>query len=327
LNNSADNGGDCSRVGSVGVSKGRDWRRREVRVDALSSAEWLYLFGLFLADGFRGSFYHGRAYQGGFFLQWDERELAERVASFLERAGLRPMLRFPKKGRMVEVRVFSVQLLGMLPDGWSLLDDVSARERFFEGNDLFSVRGGIPFLAGLIDGDGSCSAIRMKAKWAEKCVYGVVDKWHWTFAQSKFPFLVDYVKRFLGVVAPMGGFHVYEVKGGYAAKGVGYHVCLTKPVITALMSAGFAEYSWKAARWQSKVAEFRSRRASYYRLSEAAAVLHVNRKTVWRRLQAGKVKYVRRSQWFYIPAQEVERLAAERDNSAARIENHEAHSE
>jgi len=307
LNNSSDNGGDFSRVGSVDVSKHWRTRRREVWVDALSSGEWCYLFGLFLADGYRSSFYHGRAYDGGFFLQWDEKELAERVVGLLEKVGLRPKLRASKKCRMFEVRFCSVALLDLLPDGWSLMRDASARERFFEENDLLTVQGGIPFFAGLLDGDGHCGVSLMKADWAKRCVYGVVNQWHWVFTQSKFPFLVDYVKKFLGLVAPNGGFHVYGVEGGFA-KGLGYHVCLMKPAIVALVSTGIAEFSWKVSRWQSRVAELRGRRASYYRLSEAARVLHVNRKTVLRWIRAGKVKHVRRSHWFYIPGGEVKRL-------------------
>jgi hypothetical protein len=276
-------------------------------VDALSADEWSYLFGLFLADGYRGSFYHGRAYQGGFFLQENEKELAERVVALLRRAGLRPRLTKSKKSRMFEVLVYSVALLVLLPDGWSLTDDVPLRERFFEENNLLNIQSGMPFLAGLLDGDGYCGATLVKSDWAKNCVYGVVDQWHWVFTQSKFPFLVDYVERFLGIVAPEGKFHVYERAGGFG-KSLTYYMYFTKPVISSLLRAGIVEYSWKATRWQRKIAELRSKRDSYYRLSEAARVLHVNRKTMWRWLRAGKVRYVRRSDWFYIPASEVERL-------------------
>jgi hypothetical protein len=281
-------------------------------VDALSAEEWSYLFGLFLADGSRGSFYGGRAYQGCFFLQGDEQELAERVMCLLERAGLCPKLIVSSESRMFEVRFYSVELLELLPDGWSMIGDSSLRDRFFESNALLTVSGGIPFLAGLLDGDGYCGANLIKSPWAKRCIYGVVNQWHWAFVQSKFVFLIGYVRKFIRIVSPKGGLYVRMGRDGFDGGRVGYHISFGKPIISALLGAGISGYSWKVARWLSRVSELQRSRSSYYRLSEAAQVLHVNRKTLWRWLKAGKVRYLRRSQWFYIPASEVQRLKKQR---------------
>jgi hypothetical protein len=210
-----------------------------------------------------GPFYFGRAYQGSFFLQGDESELGERVMRLIERAGLCPKLRASRKCRMIEVRFYLVGLLDLLPDGWALLDDTLLRARFFSSNCLYWVGRGLPFFAGLLDGDGHCTASLVKARWARSCVYGVLNQWRWDFVQSKFPFLVDYMRSFLQVVSPKGGFHVYTGRGGFGCSRVSYHLCLTKPAISALLGVGVARFSWKAARWQRKVSELQRSRSSY----------------------------------------------------------------
>jgi hypothetical protein len=163
LYNNGDNGGFGGEAGSAGVF-GKRWGRRclELLVDALSGEEWSYVLGLFFADGWcsvtkyrRGV---GSRYPVGFDLQGGEGELAYKLIALLRRAGLNPRKVTGRQGKdMIEVVMASKPFLYFLPDKKNLSDNAVARRAFFERNKLYDIRFGIPFLAGLLDGDGSCS--------------------------------------------------------------------------------------------------------------------------------------------------------------------------
>jgi len=249
--------------------------------------------------------------------------LAHRVAGLLRRVGLNPLVyRHPSKDELI-VLTSSKALLEFLPRKELLGGDVEARERFFEENGLFTVGFGIPFVAGLIDGDGSCDVGVTRGR---SC-FGSVNQWHWSFSQCKYLFLVDYVMRFVGSIV-WGG-----VRREVRADG-----CVTvhfrKVGVEALLGAGIFSYLWKAEQWLRKVAEARSERSHYTTTGQVARALNVSDKAVVKWLKAGKMSYHRRAfvsvkkkrgekheceslSWFYIPASEWEefigKLSAERE--------------
>jgi hypothetical protein len=278
-------------------------RCRELRVDALSAEEWNYLRGLFLADGCSYRKSVECSYHVKFFFQGDEGELTRRVVEMTRRVGLNPHVLTDSRKDMVTVDVLSKSLLSFLPTKMRLLLDDGERARFFEGNGLYDVKGGIPFLAGLLDGDGSCWVTM------QRCRFEYLNKWNWNFAQGKYLFLVDYVRRFVESLAEGG------VAERIRSNGV-VELHFRKAGIIALLNAGISNSSWKVARWVERCAAFESERVRYYSAHQVARLFGVSNNFVIRRLlRGGKMRYergyVRGSEagtCYYIPVEEVEKF-------------------
>ncbi len=320
--NNSDNDDLGSGVGSSGgFSKRWSRRCRELLVDALSSEEWNYVFGLFLADGYsyitRPRKACGSRYSVVFDFQGDEGELADRLITLLRKAGLSPWKNSCRGRRkdMIEVETSSKLFLGFLPDKKALSNHAVARRAFFERNRLYDVRFGVPFLAGLIDGDGSCW-VSVK----DDCCFGSVST-GWEFAQSRYMFLVEYVRKFVGSLAWAG------VARGSVRKGFGGDVVrmrFRESGVRALVGSGIACYSWKVARWLREVALARSERAKYYTVGRAASVLGVSKHIVRRWLESGVMTWMRRRvkgrgrrqaalSYYHVPIAEVEKLRKKPD--------------
>jgi hypothetical protein len=309
----SNNNDDCGFDGSDSgwsVPKRCGLKCRELRVDALSSEEWSYLRGLFLADGCsyikrRECNYHVR-----FFFQKDEVELTRRVVEMTRRVDLNPQVYAEPLKNMVRVTVLSKSLLTYLPSKRRLLLDEEERARFFEVNGLHGVRCGVPFLAGLLDGDGAC--------WVsiQRHHFECLNRWNWNFAQHKYRFLVDYVRQFVG----------RPVEGGVADR-VRYdgvvELRFRKAGIITLLNEGIGDYSWKVARWLEKCDAFRSRRAKYCTARDVARMFGVSQNFVIKRwLKGGKMRYERGSvrgseagTTYYIEFDEVQRFKAQLDES------------
>jgi excisionase family DNA binding protein len=314
------NNDDSHEVGS-GSSRRGSRRCRELQVDALSPEEWNYLRGLFLADGYSVAM-HGRfrGYVVYFYLQGNEEELALRVAGWLRRAGLNPRLwRQRRRKDMVAVVTSSKSLLGFLPDKKALLRDAMARRRFFDENRLLSAEGGVPFIAGLLDGDGHCGVTIMNGR---GCFGRWVSKYKWSFTQRRYMFLAEYVSKFVESLV-QGGAHIFIVPNGAAE--VDIHKSGTK----ALLEAGIARYSWKVVQWQRSIADVESERVKHCNVGEAARIIGVSKQVVRRWLKSGEMKHVRNEGkiWRrsppsipYIPMEEVERFKEEVQLQRAEME-------
>jgi hypothetical protein len=295
-----------------------------LNIDTLSSQEWSYLHGLFLTDGcsdisrIRGSpiGYRVIFYFGG--KSDDEKASAHKVAGLLKRIGLNPRIKAVPGKRMIIVQVFSKALMRFLPDKNKLRADAKERQRFFEDNGLCDTgdKRGIAFLAGLLDGDGYCKVD------VATCRFGLLQQWKWGFTQGKYPFLVDYMRRFIGFLS-QDSVNVRMRNDGCS------EVRIRKPGIVALLNAGIAEYSWRVGVWLKRIAEARSERAKYYTVGQTARELGVMRKTVRKWLRMGKMTWIRREgnrvrkrtrtvmgrslSWYYIPIDEVVKLKASLD--------------
>jgi hypothetical protein len=286
---------------------------RELRVDSLSSEEWNYLRGLFLADGCSFIKPHERNYYVRFFLQKDEVELARRVVEMTRRAGLNPHVHAELRKNMVTVTVLSKSLLTFLPSKRRLLVDEAERVRFFEGNGLHGVKCGIPFLAGLLDGDGACWVYIQRHR------FECLNRWNWNFAQHKYGFLVDYVNQFVEHLAEGG------VAERVRSDGV-VELRFRKAGIVALLNERISDYSWKVARWLEKCDAFRSGRAKYCTARDVARMFGVSQNFVIKRwLKGGKMRYERGSvrgsearTCYFIDFDEVERFRARFNESNER---------
>jgi len=181
-------------------------RLHELHVEALSPEEWNYVRGLFFADGsaFVSLDKHGwKKYRVLFFLQGNEGEIVERLVSMLRRAGMNPCVMYPRGAYSIVVETVSKVLFGFLPDRAALKRDAGTRERFFSEHKLRELSEGIPFVAGLIDGDGS-TRVYTKFRRKGKKPFRDVQQWRWSFSQCKFRFLVYYLKEFVDSIVKGG---------------------------------------------------------------------------------------------------------------------------
>jgi hypothetical protein len=307
-------------VGCGGGCLRRGGSPKLVRFDALSSEEWGYFLGMFLADGYaiRRTSKVRRAYAVVFSLQGDEMDIADRLTGMLRRLELKPQVMVGLRGEYkVNIRVHSKVLVMLLPDKRKLVEDVAYNERFLEEWKLFTADIAVAFIAGLLDGDGSCSVDDCRARLGSLRGSGI-SKWTWTFSQTKLPFLVDYIVRFLGSIAP-NSVNVYErvKRGGRRSYEVRFH----KSASIALLEKGIAKYSFKVARWERKVAKL-SKRWESERLctvNEVARMANVSWHVVEKWIRNGKLKYLRKERrekaggsggrhfWYFISAGEAKR--------------------
>jgi len=281
-----------------------------VDIETLSNADWNYLLGMYFADGNRG-----RKYEIKFCLQGNEGDIAEKVTQLLKRTGLSPHTVFGESGKDdIILRVYSTRLVDLLPNKKTMMSDPDAREEFFDENKLFTVENGIPFLAGLLDGDGCCPVFLRKRHGAR----GEIDKWGWSFRQTRLPFLIDYVTTFVHSIAP-NSLRVTTQEGGRKQT-----IRFRKPATIALLDAGLAMYSCKVARWCEKTTKIAYHVADYITTGEAARILNVSDSTVRKWISTGKLKscpesdYMTERHWKHVSREELERFR-EKINEQAKI--------
>jgi predicted transcriptional regulator len=152
---------------------------------------------------------------------------------------------------------------------------------------LFSVEGGIPFIAGLLDGDGSLPVF---VKNKDRSRFGEVYRWTWSFAQRKYPFLVDYLEGFVESLAPNSTHRYKRDNLPFSFAGSVLNINILKRGGEALLGAGIGRYSWKVAQWLTKVEEAYGERRKYMRTGQIAEMLNVSRSTVKRLLKTYGIK-------------------------------------
>lgn len=207
------------------------------------------------------------------------------------------------------VQVFSKALYLFLPEKETLRKDVAVREKFFEENKFLGVGGGVPFVAGLLDGDGRV-AVNVVNK--RRYFFGQVNQWPWEFYQTRCMFLVDYAVKFVESPASKSVRVQTRARDGLRT------ARLVKSGVTALLDAGVAKFSWKADCWLRTVKEVRSERLRYYNVGQVARMLNVSNDVVRGWLKTGSMKYVRTEMstrerqaslsHYYIPVHEAEKF-------------------
>jgi len=288
---------------------------RSFDVSALTTEKWNYIRGLFLADGYSST--HGTR----FCFSEEEEGLAHRLFELLNRAHLTPKISRSNRKKMVTVDVYSRSLHFFLPSDKRTLANTTAWSEFLRKNRLGYARFGIPFVAGLLDGDGCCSVC---VQHGNGSYFGTVSKWRWIFSQSKYPFLAEYMKGFVESLAP-GSIrvcqhdHVGNRLGSF--NGV-VDVSILKRGAIAMLNAGISNYSWKVSQWLGKVQQAYRERRAYSTTGQVARIIGVNAKTIrrWLNMSSGHgqitARYIRKKptkdrkygSWYYIPERDVETL-------------------
>jgi hypothetical protein len=288
---------------------------RSLDVSALTTEEWNYIRGLFLADGY--SSIHGTR----FCFSKDEEGLAYRLIELLKRAQLAPKISKSMGKKMVNVDIYSRSLHSFLPSDKRSLANTATWSEFLKKNRLRNVMFGVPFVAGLIDGDGCCS---VHIQHGNASYFGTVSKWRWVFSQSKYPYLTEYLKRFVENLASRS---IRVCQHDRVSNDLGSFNGVTdlnilKPGALALLNADISKYSWKVSRWLEKVQEAYRERRTYSTTGRIARIIGVHPKTIrrWLGESSGNrqimTRYVRRKStkdrkygsWYYIPESEVEKL-------------------
>jgi hypothetical protein len=132
---------------------------------------------------------------------------------------------------------------------------------FLRENGLFGLANGVPFCAGLMDGDGLCRTygVRSRARRRQPCPGRFQVAWH--FSQTRLSFLNDY---FAGFVESLAAGSTSRIRRRGRVEGV----CVNLPGREALLRAGLASWSLKAAKCVQEVSELLAEQA---RLRRAAA--------------------------------------------------------
>ncbi len=184
---------------------------------------------------------------------------------------------------------------------------------------MLSVENGVPFLAGLLDGDGHCGVHVSRDRL-------LCASWDWRFAQSALLFLTDYVQRFLQ------RFDENSVRVTRTIRRDGRvetQVKFRRRVVEALLRSGIAKWSWKAAQFLKGPAKFRGEREKYLTVGEVARLLNVSVWSVKRLVDLGEVKCLRKGRtsrklrdlsWRYIPVDEVEEFRKRYDEDKEKVE-------
>jgi hypothetical protein len=146
-----------------------------------------------------------------------------------------------------------------------------------------------------------------------KCIFGFVCK-RWSFAQTKFPFLVDFVADYA---------HDLAIDGASLSPGSldgKRHVWILEPARKAFVNAGIGNWSFKVSRYLKRAEEINKQkhdiRSDFLKPAEVAKRLHVSQGSVRRWCKLGYVKHIRacstssskRRHSYVIPEEEVSLL-------------------
>jgi hypothetical protein len=249
----------------------------------LSCEERAYLLGLYFADGCKVS----SGIQ--FTLAIYEWEIVHRIVEFFERQGLRPRVySYPDRTKCIKVYINNVHVRSCFPDKrefFSLVLDDSHVQRWVNRESLEGNLG-VPFIAGLLDGDGLISA---KVEYG-RTIFGSLHS-YWTFFQVSYPFLVDFIRRYINHLVP-GGAHFNRAKEGEVVK-------ISGQGREALIANGIAIWSVKVSKWIGEVEELRRQisdlKAEFLSPAEVAVRLQqaISRWTIREWCDRGYVRHIR----------------------------------
>jgi hypothetical protein len=275
-------------------------------VGALSLGERAYLVGLYFADGYMRK-HRKTSFEIKFSLQGNEMEIAERVGGMLRRSGLNPWISRDKGVYGIRVTATGTNLIVLFPvkEKVGSMSDASLRWVTDEGAEM-------PFVAGLLDGDGNTRAYYI----SRESIFGYVCN-EWSFAQVKFPFLVDFF-----------GAYVNSLAAGGASVSVSVGVWIVWVLGSgreALLRRGIAEWSYKVKDWLSRseklerwLTDIRSR---FLMTGQVARRLGVGKWWIAKLCRLGRIKHIlihsllAKGDRYYniIPVEEVERLMGDRE--------------
>lgn len=235
--------------------------------------DYAYLLGLYLADGSLSS----KGNSIAFCLQGNEGDIVDRVVSILRHMSINPTVNVEKDRRnMIRVNGCASNLFSFFPRKKVVLDgNVDEFLFFLKERKLLEVGDRlIAFLAGLLDGDGSCYVtLRNNKEGRYVFSHGSVET-HWTFTAVSYPILALYVL-----------FAIRSLLGGSASLSVVNHkdgnmhvVRVLNDGIVRLLNHGFYEHCWKARVWAERYSGLREiqMRSRHHSLKDVAKLLEVS---------------------------------------------------
>jgi hypothetical protein len=243
----------------------------------------------------------------GVALQGDEMSIAERVAGMLRRSGLNPRIYCERGSYVIRLTATAMNLTVLFPVKGRVrsMSDVALRWVVEEGVE-------VPFVAGLLDGDGN-TRVRYDSR---ESVFGYVCS-EWSFAQTKFPFLVDFFGDYVNGLV---------VRGASVSNSVGVHiVSILRSGREALLLCGIAEWSYKVKDWlvrsESLERWLMDIRSRFLTTGQVALRLGIGRCWVAKLCRRGRIRHILirsvlssgKRYYNIIPVEEVERLEHERN--------------
>ncbi len=311
-----------NRTGGFGKGKSHHYRLK-MNIKALQPEERAYLLGLYFADGYLNPRYKSTQILNICF-QGNERDLAKKTVEMFARSGLSPILTAPKRLDEIVVSVSATNLLSFFPNKNRLVSlGIDPLKSWISDNQL-NTELGVPFIAGLLDGDGFCRPLHQRSG-----VFGSIQE-KWEFSQKKFPFLIDFLVQYISKMTSNGA----SINHGRNGQRV---VRVLASGREALFKVGISRWSFKVNRCRQEAEEMKRQilevKSKFQTVSQAARVLHLPCNTLWKWCMHGQVKHMRirgalsRSvsgrvrHCCYIPFHEVQRLQIKlRDNARRQRE-------
>jgi len=280
---------------------------RKMKAGALSSEDRAYLLGLYFADGCLDK--HSRSScRLRVYLQGDEMEIASRVAEMLTRSELSPHIYREKRCNSVIVSADAVNLTSLFPEKKRYLSLEDGGKGWVSREGL-NGKLGVPFIAGLLDGDGC-----IRAASGRLGIFGCV-RTHWVFGQMKYLFLVDFFIEYMKGLASKSTCVTYRSDGKR-------DIYILASGRKALIDAGIAKWSYKIARYLVRVGEIKEEitnlKSKFCAVSQVAQRLNVWPQTVRKWCKRGYIRHIRirghgslsGNYRYVVPIEEVNRIQA-----------------
>jgi hypothetical protein len=233
-------------------------------------------------------------------------EIAERIGGMFRRSGLNPGIRREEDSYVIRVTVIGTNLVLLFPVKVEVGSMGAVALRWIKDEGVE-----VPFIAGLLDGDGN-TRVYYNARGA---VFGYVCR-DWSFAQTKFPFLVEFVDAYVNSLAAKGA-SLHNMKGARVVAILAYGR-------EALLHRGIGEWSYKVKDWLRRSEKLdrwlANVKSSFLTAGQVARRLRVSQSWVVESCRRGRIKHIlirsllaKGKNYFHIiPVEEVERLEHER---------------
>lgn len=276
----------------------------------LLSEEKAYLLGVYLTDGYMRK-RHRPTHELKIYLQGNEIEIADKIMNMFRRSGLNPRLEKNPREYELTVIVTAKNLVSLFPEKKKLFSlPASKLRRWAIGERLYNDLG-IPFIAGLLDGDGSCYV-----GYDRSCLLNISAKW--SLYQSKCQFLSVYLKEYVNKLV-LGGSTLAHIK--CRGRKEAAMVTILKSGRDVLLRNGIAKWSFKVNRFVDRYEAINKQKlelsSSFLRTGQVAIRLNVSAKTIENWCRKKRIKHLRISSIkssycrYLVPLSEVQKLEVE----------------
>jgi hypothetical protein len=281
-----------------------------MNLSRLLSEEKAYLLGIYLADGYMRK-RHKPTHELRIHLQGNEMEIADKIINMFRRSGLNPRLEKNPREYELTVIVTATNLVSLFPEKKKLFSLPASRLRRWAIREHLYGDLGIPFIAGLLDGDGSCYVGYDRSSLLNLTV-------KWSLFQSNCQFLSVYLKEHVNKLV-LGGSTLAQIKSRGRKEGA--MVTILKSGREVLLRNGIAKWSFKVNRFVGRYEAINRQKleltSSFLRTGQVAIRLNVSAKTIENWCRKKRIKHLRISSIkssycrYLVPLDEVQKLEVE----------------